>query len=189
MGLNDEALGRLSDRIVRVMRRLRRESSTTTPEDGNDRPPIFLSFRREDTSFFATRLYEALRIQTPHEPLPPGFDYLVDPVDWVGELIEKGRGSTIVLVLIGPKWLDILTERNTSDGGFSDPVHIELLAALRHRVPLLAVLVDGASLPTASSLPLALSQLADIPSVPFRHSSWQEDFDSLVEAIERYRRT
>jgi hypothetical protein len=186
MGLNDEALRRLSERVIRVMRHMRRASRTTTPEDGNDRPELFLSFRRDDTYGEAMRLYDALRIQRPGEVV---FDYLYDPVDWVGALIEKGRGSALVLVLMGTKWLDTLMERHTSGGSFADPVHIELLAALRHRVPLLAVLVDGASLPPASSLPPELSALADIPSVRLRSSSWRQDFDSLVEAIERYRRT
>jgi hypothetical protein len=186
MGLNDEVLGRLSDRVMQVMRHMRR-ASPTTPAGRADQPPIFISFRRDDTYPDAIHLYDALRMQGPKEAF---FDYEYDPVDWVGALIEKGRGSALVLVLIGPKWLDILIERHAFDEGFSDPVHIELLAALRNQVPLLAVLVQGASLPTASSLPPELSALADIPSVRLRRdSSWQQDFDALVEAIEHYRRT
>jgi hypothetical protein len=131
-------------------------------------------------------LYDALRIERPKQGV---FDYIYDPADWIGELIEKSRGSAIVLVLMGTKWLDALMERHTAGESFFDPVHIELLTALRHQVPLLAVLVEGASLPTASSLPPELAALADIPSVRLRNSTWREDFDSLVEAVERYRRT
>jgi len=33
-----------------------------------------------------------------------------------------------------------------------------------------------------------VSALADVPSVPLRSSSWNEDIGAVVEAVERYRR-
>ena len=157
---------------------------TITPEEKRDRRPIFLSFRQHDSRVQAVRLYKDLRLRPGDEVI---FDFLFDPVDWVGQLIETVRRSALILVLIGPKWLEILTERSAHGETFSDAVHIELLAAFQHRVPLLAVLVEGASPPTPSSLPPEVSQLADMPSVRLRASSWQQDLDGIVEAIERYR--
>ena len=148
-----------------------------------DTSPIFLSFRRDDAGH-ATALYDELEGRFRAAVL---FDFLFDPADWVGELIETVRRSALVVALIGTKWLDTLTERRTSGETFSDAVHIELLAALRHEVPVLAVLVDDASLPTPSELPPELSPLADTSSVRLRDASWRQDLDAVVEAIERYR--
>jgi TIR domain len=146
-----------------------------------DSRPVFLSFRREDTEARAKRLCAALteRLRDRDQVL---FDFLDDPVDWVGELIETVRRSRIVLVLIGAVWTESMAERRS----FSDPVHIELEAALRHEIPLLAVLMEAASLPKPASLPPGLSVIAQIPSVRLRASYWQRDLDALVEAIERH---
>lgn len=114
----------------------------------SDTSPIFLSLRRDDTAH-ALRLYHALEGRLVESEF---FDFLVDPVDWVGELIETVRHSALVVALIGAQWLDMLTERSSSGETFSDAVHIELLAALRYDVPLLAVLVNDAALPTPSEL-------------------------------------
>jgi hypothetical protein len=129
-------------------------------------------------------LNEALQHRLPGQVI---FDYALNPVDWVGELIETVRRSELVLVLMGPRWLDALSERIAAGTAFSDAVHIELLAALRYDVPLIAVLVEDSSLPTPSSLPAELSPLADVTSVRLRHSDWETDLDTLVEEIERNR--
>jgi hypothetical protein len=97
------------------------------------------------------------------------------------------RRSTLVLVLIGARWLEILVERRAAGQAFSDSVHIELLAAIRYEVPLLGVLVQHASMPKSSSLPTELSPLATIPSVCLRATSWRKDVHALREAIERHR--
>jgi hypothetical protein len=177
-------LGKIARRVARPWAfgsRRRQVESDRSPA----RPPqpvIFLSFRREDTLGGAHLLFNAVRDRFPDQVF---FDYDVKRVDWVGELIETVRRSSLVLILIGPRWIEILAERRTSGQTFSDAVHIELLAALRYEIPLLAVLMDDALLPTSTSLPPELSPLAQIPSVPLRQSYWQRDLDGLVEAIDR----
>jgi hypothetical protein len=166
-----------------MMRGVRR-SPTFTEDDRTDQPPIFLSFRRHDAHDYALRLYEALSDRLSGELI---FDFYFDPVAWVGELIDTVRRSALVLVLIGPKWLDVLTERRAHGESFSDAVHVELLAAFKHKVPLLVVLVEGTSAPAPTSLPPDLWQLVDAPTVRVRGSCWQPDLDAIVEAIERYR--
>lgn len=174
----------LRDRLHKIARRFGRPRGITAPKAEGDSRPVFLSFRDEDTHVEAKRLCRALEERLRGQVF---FDFLFDPVDWVGDLIETVRGSRVVLVLIGTKWIDLLAERRASGRTFSDPVHIELLAALRHDVPLLAVLIGDVSLPTPSSLPPELSALAQVPSVRMRDSYWQRDVETLVEAIERHR--
>jgi hypothetical protein len=167
-----------------VVRRMVRANSTSAHQNERDQRPIFLSFRSGDSQVLAVSLYHALTDRLNQTVM---FDFLFDPVDWVGELIETVRRSALVLVLIGPKWLDILSERRESGETFSDAVHIELRAATHHAIPLLAVLVDGATLPAPSSLPQDLIHLADMPSVAVRTSSWQQDVAQLVQAIQQHR--
>jgi hypothetical protein len=165
------------------MRGVRPQIPTIPSDDRTDQPPIFLSFRDSDTRGPAVHLYQDLKRRLRGDVI---FDFLFDPVDWVGELIETVRRSALVLVLIGPKWLDILDERRAHGETFGDAVHIELLAAFEQKVPVVAVLVEGASLPTPTSLPPELLPLVDVLSVPLRSSCWQQDLDAIVDAIERY---
>jgi hypothetical protein len=163
---------------------VRRRGPTITQDDRTDERPIFLSFRDDDARRHAVRLYKALSGRLSCELI---FDFLFDPVAWVGELIDTVRRSAVVLVLIGPKWLDILSERRARGESFSDAVHVELLAAFQHKVPLLVVLVEDTSAPTPASLPPELLPLIAAPSVRVRSSCWQPDLDAIVEAIERSR--
>jgi len=156
-----------------------------TPEAAEHQQSIFLSFRRVDTLTQAFALSDSLSRR-----LPGGvfFDFAINPADWVGELIEIVRKSALLLLLIGPKWLDVLAERRDRGDVFSDFVYVELRAAFENRVPLLIVLVDDTLPPAPSLLPPELSQLVDVPSVPLRTAYWEQDVAGIIDSIGRHRR-
>jgi hypothetical protein len=146
--------------------------------------PIFLSFRRSDTQGYAVSLESELSRRYGRDSR--FFDYDYSPVGSMRALSEVVRSSTLVLVVIGPDWSRILNERFAHGGGSSDAVSLELQAALRYDVPLLAVLVGGASSPEHGSLPAPLGPLADIPRARLRDAHWESDLDALVHQIERW---
>ena len=115
---------------------------------------VFLSYRREDTEISSELLYELLcsrlgraKVLKDVHSAPLGEDFR----SWISENV---RGSSVMLVVIGPKWLTSLQDRRQS--GRVDYVLVELEEAFEQGIPTIAVLVDGATMPISEDLPSRL---------------------------------
>jgi uncharacterized RDD family membrane protein YckC len=121
---------------------------------------IFISYRRDDSAAVCGSIYEWLREQYGKESLFKDVDNIPLGLDF-GEYIERSiKQSSVELVIIGPKWLEVRNasgERRLDDP--NDVVRIEVEAALRRGLQVIPVLVDGASLPSADQLPESLQPL------------------------------
>src|SRR5262245_30179670 len=109
---------------------------------------IFVSYRRDDSRHAAGRLLDRLR-QT-YEPRHLFMDVndIAPGLDFVKVLSEQVAACDVMLVVIGPNWLD--AREDTGKRRLDDPrdfVRIEVEAALRRDVRVIPVLVDGASMP------------------------------------------
>jgi hypothetical protein len=94
-------------------------------------------------------------------------DSLEAGVDFVDAVLQAIQSSTVVLILIGDRWLT-----TTDNGGrrrLDDPtdnVRMEIEHALRLRKPLLPVLLDGAGMPRPDELPASLAPLPRLNGIP-----------------------
>ena len=121
-------------------------------------PTIFISYRREDTGGDAGRLNDTLtqvlgpgRIFWDLEKIAPGKDFR-------NELKRVLSESSVLFVLIGPKW-ETITDANGRPRLFNkdDLVRMELLAGLRHRsLRVVPVLLNRETVPKASDVPSVL---------------------------------
>jgi hypothetical protein len=68
----------------------------------------------------------------------------------------------------------------------NDYVRIEVEAALSRKIPVIPVLVDGASMPAASSLPDSLKALARRQNVELTHNRFATDMERLTKALRHY---
>src|SRR6516165_7972501 len=71
--------------------------------------------------------------------------------------------ATIMLAIIGPNWVDARDEK-TGNRRIDDPedwVRVEIERALAQKIPVIPVLVAGATLPSKSDLPQSLQPLLD----------------------------
>jgi hypothetical protein len=115
---------------------------------------IFISYRRDDSSASAGRLYDRLSAHFPKNQIFIDVDNLDPGVDFV-DTIEQSVGSCDVLIaVIGNRWL-ISSE---ADGGRrldnpDDFVRLEIATALKRNIRVIPVLVDGASMPPPRDLP------------------------------------
>ncbi len=148
---------------------------------------IFLSYRREDSAGHAGRLFDRLsaRFGTDHvfidvDTIKPGQDF--------AKIIDERIGNCDVLVvLIGKEWLQIATP--TGQQRLDDPedfVRLEVVSALNAGLVVIPVLVEGACMPLANSLPGALKRLSRLQALTLSDAHFQQDADNLVDAIERY---
>jgi len=88
--------------------------------------------------------------------------------------------ADVVLVVIGPRWTESLAARQSDR---NDYVAIEIKAALDQGKRVIPVLVGGALLPRADTLPEAIRQLVFRQAVGIRPERFKADCQSLVTAL------
>jgi hypothetical protein len=149
-------------------------------------PDIFISYRREDTSGYAGRLYDQVSSHLGRDhvfmdvaDLEPGSDFV--------DTIEKKVGTCDALIaLIGKNWLIIKDEQNqvrlSKPGDF---VSIEVAAALRRGVEVIPVLVGGGKMPLERELPEALQLLSRRQAIELSDVHFTRDVGDLIEALNR----
>jgi hypothetical protein len=146
------------------------------------RVSVFLSYRRADSPYAAGRLADRLG-----ERFELFMDIDIAPGLHFGRaLTDAVSNCDVMLVLIGPSWLDVLEE----DGSRRlenprDWVVQEIEAALARDVTVIPVLVDGARMPLPEQLPEQLESLAFRQAISLRHESFNTDITSLMNAIEQ----
>jgi WD40 repeat protein len=147
---------------------------------------IFISYRREDTSATAGRLYDRLVARFGADSVFMDVDSIAPGHDFA-EAIETAVGSCqVVLAVIGTHWLDAADERGWRR--LDDPddfVALEIKAGLDRDIPVIPVLVGGTSGPRRDDLPATLSPLARRQSLRLDHDSFSTDFTRLMAALER----
>jgi hypothetical protein len=145
---------------------------------------IFLSYRREDSEGQAGRLYDDLvavfgpdSVFMDVAAIQPGRDFR--------KSIDQSLNSCgVFLSLIGKNWLtakDTSGQRRLDDP--ADFVRIETGAALKRDIPVIPVLVQGASAPKPDQLPDDLKELAFRNAVELTHARWASDIQVLIKAL------
>jgi hypothetical protein len=99
-------------------------------------------------------------------------------------LHEEVAKCGVLLAVIGPNWLDARDEHaNRRLDDPNDFVRIEITAALQRNIPVIPILLDGATIPKASQLPEDLKELASRNGLDVRHASFQDDMDRLIRGL------
>jgi hypothetical protein len=149
-------------------------------------PDIFISYRREDTSGYAGRIYDQLSAHfgTDHvfmdvAAIEPGSDFV--------DTIENRVGTCDALVaIVGKNWLTIRDEQNRVRlGSPEDFVSIEVAAALKRNVEVIPVLVGGAKMPLPNELPESLQLLSRRQALEISDVHFTRQVSDLIEALKR----
>ena len=111
-------------------------------------------------------------------------DHIPAGVDFVAHLNSQVAACNIILVVIGPHWLEAKDE----NGGRrldnpDDFVAIEIATALSRNIRVIPILVDGARMPKAGELPDSLKALARRQAVEVRQLHFGRDAEALVERV------
>ena len=113
---------------------------------------IFINYRREDSTATAGRLYDRLAQAFGRKNLFMDVDHIPAGVDFVAHLNNQVAACEVVLVVIGPNWLNAKDEAGQRRlDNPDDFVAIEIAAALARNIRVIPVLVDGARMPKATS--------------------------------------
>ena len=147
---------------------------------------IFISYRHNDAGPYARLLQVYLLDRFPHAPVFMDLDSIEAGADFV-EAIEAGVGSCRVLVaLIGPRWLMLADEegRRRLDNP-DDWIRFEIRTALKRRVRVIPVLVDGAKMPRQEQLPTDIGDLARLNALEMSYDRYAYDTSRLAAVIQR----
>jgi TIR domain len=152
---------------------------TETPEFG-----VFVSYRRDDSQWAAGRIKDWVSRALGERSVFRDSDSIRAGEDFRKKIDTAVGRCKVMLALIGSTWLhqsDASGRRRLDSEG--DWVRIEIESALqRHRV-VIPVLLDGAKMPEAASLPESLRELAFLHAYAVRESTFERDVSGLIDQL------
>lgn len=145
---------------------------------------VFISYRREDTQWFAGRLADSLSRYFGDKRVFRDVDGIEGGADF-GEVIRGTlKQSDATIILIGDKWLS--TTNDTGERRLDqadDWVAQEVVAALDAGIPVYPVLVDDTPMPRSSELPERLQPILRFNAISISDNRWQSDVSRLAKII------
>jgi hypothetical protein len=142
---------------------------------------IFVSYRRADTAGHAGRLVDQLKTRFGQD-IFLDVDSIRPGANFHEVIAETFAKCGAVVVLIGKRWL----ERDASMPPFGDSRDVitqEIHMAMDSNLPIVPVLVDGASMPSESMLPAPFATLAKLNAIDLRHTSFERDLQAVSEHL------
>jgi tetratricopeptide (TPR) repeat protein len=145
---------------------------------------VFINYRGEDSDTAAALIDRELtarlgsdRVFLDSRSIPAGTDF-------VDELLGRLRACSVLVVVIGPRWLSLTDKagRRRIDSP-QDWIRREIAEALSRGLLVIPVLTGDATLPTKEDLPEDIAGLSRRQYLPLRHRHTTADLDFLVERI------
>ena len=148
-------------------------------------PRVFISYRREDTSGHAGRLYDVVAGRLGDANV--FMDVEMEPgIDFVERITQVVGACRVLLVVIGPEWASPgsgETEPRIADP--NDFVRLEVRAGLRRSdVSVIPLLVAGARMPDPDGLPEDLRALARVNALELSDLRWRYDVGRLMSHLD-----
>jgi len=149
-------------------------------------PRIFISYRRDDASGHAGRLYDALESHFGRASVFMDVDTIRLGSDFAQVIEQAVAQCDVVVVLMGRQWITgtaLAGQRRLDDP--DDFVRLELESALAHDLNVVPVAVQGTAFPTAGELPASLEPLSRRQGIELRDTAWHDDVQRLIRRLER----
>lgn len=147
---------------------------------------IFVSYRRDDTRQAAGRLADDLAEHFGSANIFRDIEGIELGVDFAQALNQALGTCVVMLVLIGPRWLDIADARGQRR--LDDPrdwIRQEIATALQRGIRVVPVLIDGTPLPDETSLSPDLQPLVRRQALEIADNRWRGDLQRLVDTLSR----
>ena len=144
---------------------------------------IFVSYRREDSAGNALGISQYLEREFGRKNVFIDID-LRAGAKFPVVLEQRLRECGVVLVLIGPHWLEARdAEGNRRLDNSDDWVRLEISSALKREITVIPVLLGGATLPPKAALPADIRGLLDHQAVSVSNTGFRSDMAGLVRDI------
>jgi hypothetical protein len=147
---------------------------------------VFISYRREDSSGAAGRLFDRLEQALGRSGVFMDVDSIEPGLDFLEVLNRHLEQCDVVLAVMGPRWLttqDSQSRRRIDDA--ADFVRMEITSALSRGIRVIPILVDGAAPLAAADLPDDLKSLARRQAIEIRHDRFGTDAEQLADTLRK----
>jgi hypothetical protein len=143
---------------------------------------VFISYRRSEAAAYAGRLYDRLAARFGRERVFLDMENIGRGADFVEAITDAAESCAVMIALISQRWA-----RTTSDeqGDEEDYVRLEVAAALAHKIPLIPITIQGASMPRAKELPDDLAPIVRRSAFELRDTRWERDVEDLILDVEK----
>lgn len=145
---------------------------------------VFINYRGADSDTAAALIDRELATWFGSDHVFLDCRSILAGADYVEELLERLRASSVLLVVIGRHWLTL-----TDDAGnrrIDDPkdwVRREIAEAFRYRLRVIPVLLDRVAMPGPADLPNDIARLSRRQYVPLRRRYTETDLTFLAKRI------
>jgi hypothetical protein len=112
-----------------------------------------ISYRRADSQDIAGRIGDHLRRRFGDSQVFLDTGSIPAGADFRHTIQEAMRRRGVLVAIVGPDWIGARNGTTNRIHDHDDPVRMEVAAALANGLPIIPVLVNGASMPTANELP------------------------------------
>lgn len=140
---------------------------------------IFISYRRNDSGLAADRLFGDLSSEFGKGQVFMDYKSLKAGRSFVEQLTNTIEACNVVLVLIGPRWLNGIHEHATGE----DYVVQEIAIALKSGIAAIPVLFDEAVMPQSDQLPQSIAAFALHQAVEIDKKRWDHDVGLLIAHV------
>jgi len=146
---------------------------------------VLISYRREDSAHVTGRIYDRLVQQFGRTAVFKDVDNIPLGIDFRTYLEQQVAKCDVFLAVIGRHWMKPQGQKGKSR--LADPadfVRLEIEAALKRQIPVIPVLVEGASIPSVDRLPTSLQGLSYRNGIVVRPDpDFHRDMDRLIEHL------
>jgi hypothetical protein len=146
---------------------------------------IFLSYRRDDSSGYAGRLFDNLAERFGRERVFMDIETLEPGMDFVAGIDRAIESCGAVIAMIGPSW--IKAEDGDGRRRLDNPhdfIRLEITTALTRGVRVIPVLVHNAGMPPEQELPEPLRPLCRLQACEISDNRWEFDVRRLADVLE-----
>ena len=147
-------------------------------------PKIFISYRREETSAHAGRLYDTMAAEFGDGNVFMDVD-LAPGIDFVERITDVVAACHVLIVVMGPRWSTVQDDEGAVR--IADPedfVRLEVETALKRAdVNLIPVLVSGAEMPDRDDLPAEVQPLTRRNAIEISDGRWRYDVGRLMSRL------
>lgn len=158
---------------------------TAPSETSPDSRSVFISYRRLDSADITGRIYDRLAQHFGKASIFKDVDSIPLGIDFRKHLQNSVGQCSVLLVIIGKNWLAAADKGKPRLNDAKDHLRIELETALQRDIPIIPILVQGATVPEEDSLPPSLGLLAYRNGIEVRPDpDFHGDMNRLIRGVE-----
>lgn len=145
---------------------------------------IFVSYRRSDSGLVVERIFDVFATLFGRSNVFRDVESIDAGIPFDVAVTSAIRRCHVFLLVIGVSWSDA-----RSDDGerrldrHDDPVRLEIETALAHQIPIMPVLVGGATMPDARDIPDTLRRLSFTNAFVIGDETFHGDLSRLCSAL------